>query len=488
MYCNSRRMLLAVLLSVSALTIEESVQGQNSVSASSRPAVTVLDSTKEQDGLKGSVRRVKTETAKIELKDGIPVEGPAQLVEVTTYGIKGNRIENTSYPIGGSLVGKEEYKYDERGNITGMTLRDESGGILSREAYSYEFDKFGNWTKMVTSLVVFENGELKREPVEVTYRTVTYYFDESIAKIVDAPNEPIASPIPEPAAFEIADVEILKVDLGTSSNGRFFASSLDLAGDPPALLTKRLNRKKGNAVSDLGNNQTDTLSQSNGSMVSSAGARGATSETPAPPASRNSLAAKSNAAEKALEASNIEGNSTAVVVPVTEPATTSNVTNQQRANDYYKAGRDRFEVGDLGAAVEAYLQSIKLEPKSAEVYLNLGHAYLRMEKDREAIKAFKESIKLNPTVAEAQYGLGFVCFRMGRFRDAATAFKSATSLNPQMAKAHYGLSLAYQELGDLNALLAEYRILERLDRSLAKKLAQTFPQYNFSCRFTNGCQ
>ena len=35
--------------------------------------------------------------------------------------------------------------------------------------------------------------------------------------------------------------------------------------------------------------------------------------------------------------------------------------------------------------------------------------------------------------------------------------------------------------------MEEYRILETLDRSLAKKLAQTFPQYNFSCRLVQGC-
>src|ERR671917_2628825 len=188
MNCIKGRIVPAVLVLGPVLTFTApTVPAQNSVTASARPAISVLDSTKEQDGLVGSVRRVKTETAKIELKDGRPVEGPTQLVEVTTYGIKGNRIENTSYPIGGGLVGKEEYKYDERGNITEMTVRNDRGSILSREAYTYEFDKFGNWTKMVTNLVVFENGELKREPVEVTYRTVTYYFDDTVAKIVEAP-------------------------------------------------------------------------------------------------------------------------------------------------------------------------------------------------------------------------------------------------------------------------------------------------------------
>jgi Flp pilus assembly protein TadD len=116
-----------------------------------------------------------------------------------------------------------------------------------------------------------------------------------------------------------------------------------------------------------------------------------------------------------------------------------------------------------------------------------GRDFLAQHKDREAIKAFKDSIKLNPNDAEAQYGLGFANFRIGRFRDAADAFKKASVLEPRMAKAHYGLGLAYQELGMDKQLIEEYRILENLDRTLAKKLAQTFPQYNFSCRVVQGC-
>jgi hypothetical protein len=56
-----------------------------------------------------------------------------------------------------------------------------------------------------------------------------------------------------------------------------------------------------------------------------------------------------------------------------------------------------------------------------------------------------------------------------------------------MAKAHYGLALAYQELGMHESLLQEYRVLETLDKSLAKKLVVTFPRFNFSCRLLRGC-
>ena len=62
-----------------------------------RPALQILDSTKEQDGLVGSVRRVKTEYSKITIKDGSPIEGPRQLLEVTTYGVK--ETELRTFPI-----------------------------------------------------------------------------------------------------------------------------------------------------------------------------------------------------------------------------------------------------------------------------------------------------------------------------------------------------------------------------------------------------
>jgi Flp pilus assembly protein TadD len=341
---------------------------------SNRPAITVLDSTKDQDGLVGSVRRVKTETAKVELKDGRAIEGLPQLVEITTYGIKGNRVENTSYPIEVGPVGKEEYKYDEHGNITEMTVRDDHGAIISREAYSYEFDKVGNWTKMVTNLVVFENGELKREPIEVTSRTITYYFDDTVAKIVEEPKIANAPTVPEPSTSDIQEQEVLEVSVGS-----VFIRSEDLAAEPPPLLKS-----------------------------------------------------------------------------VVKPAA------------------DKTDAANLISA-------------DAEAQLSLGHDYLKQGKDREAIKAFKESIKLNPNNAETYYGLGFSNFRLGKFREASDAFKKAADLSPTMAKAHYGLSLAYQELGMTSQLMQQYRILERLDKVLAKKLAQTFPQYNFSCRLTRGC-
>jgi TonB family protein len=143
---------------------------------------------REQDGLAGPVRRVKTETAKIAVKGGRPVEGPRVVLETTTYDQKGNRVDNAYFlNAGGSLTGREVYKYDARGNIMEMTLHDEGGSLIAKEVYTYEFDAVGNWVKMTTAVAVIEGGKVTFEPSEVTYRTISYYMDEAVMAKLSQP-------------------------------------------------------------------------------------------------------------------------------------------------------------------------------------------------------------------------------------------------------------------------------------------------------------
>ncbi len=468
MFCNSRRSKSAILVLGSVLTLAVSTHAQNSVS-SGQPAasVTILDSTKAQDGLIGSVRRVKVQTAKLELKEGRLIEGPGQMLEITTYDLRGNRIENVSYPVASSTVGKEEYRYDDKGNIVEMTQRGDDGSILAREAYDYEFDRFGNWTKLVTNLVTFEAGELKHEPVEVTYRTITYYFDDTIAKIVDPPSRPTVLPIPRSIELTVSSGDLLEIGSNILTSPDVTASSLDVVGAPPELPS--LPKGEKTALPKSRESEGDTNSERPKKGASSL-------NVPDKPLANSSTAASATAAEVAT-----------AEVPARKDTAPSDTSARKKAFDYYKAGRERFDSDDLKGAVDAYQQSISWEPQSAEVHLNLGLAYLKLKKDGDAVKAFKQALGLNPQMAEAQYGLGLVYFGARRNRDAADAFKQATLLRPDMAKAHYGLALAYQELGKQDALIQEYRTLETLDRGLAKRLSDTFPEFNLPCRVAPFC-
>lgn len=107
-------------------------------------------------------------------------------MELTTYDAEGAKVEGAYYLVqGSSLAGREEYEYDDKGNITRMTVRAADNTVLSKESYKYEFDEVGNWTKMIASTVVLDAGKVATKPKEVTYRSITYYFDKSIANIVE---------------------------------------------------------------------------------------------------------------------------------------------------------------------------------------------------------------------------------------------------------------------------------------------------------------
>jgi periplasmic protein TonB len=194
--------LLALLLAPAPDAFGAERAGRGASRFSTPPHALSAANDREQDGLNGPVRRVKTETAKISVKNGRPVEGPRAVLETISYDNKGTRVDSAYFlTAGGTLTGKEVYKYDDRGNMVEMTLHNEDGSLQAKETYSYEFDSVGNWVKMTTSVAVIEGGKLTFEPTEVTYRTIAYYLEEAmIARMSQPAGSPAAATPPAPNA------------------------------------------------------------------------------------------------------------------------------------------------------------------------------------------------------------------------------------------------------------------------------------------------
>ena len=153
------------------------------------------ESDRNRDGLIGPVRRVRTEVTKLITQDGKSVEGKHVILEIVSYDLKGNKIENQYFPIAGAtLTGKEVYKYDEKGNISEMTLLNSDGTLLSRETYKYEYDFAGNWNKMTTSVAMIDGRGVTFEPTEITYRSIMYYLDEAMVKMASPGPTPTSTP------------------------------------------------------------------------------------------------------------------------------------------------------------------------------------------------------------------------------------------------------------------------------------------------------
>ena len=164
--------------------------GQTNLSAKANSvqpaAVSGNESDRLRDGLQGPVRRIRTEVVKLSTASG-KEDGKRVVLETAEYDLKGSKTQNQYFPVAGStLTGRESYKYDDKGNISEMTLVNADGSLVSKEVYKYESDSLGNWVKMTTSVAVVENGKIAFEPTEVTYRTIFYYLDAAMmAKMVE---------------------------------------------------------------------------------------------------------------------------------------------------------------------------------------------------------------------------------------------------------------------------------------------------------------
>lgn len=190
-----------ITLSLLLFAASASAQTNVTAKAGNAPAVNApVETDRSRDGLIGPVRRVRTEVAKLVAPDGRQAESKHVLVELAAYDIKGNKIENQYFPIAGAtLTGKEVYKYDEKGNISEMTLLNADGSLLSKEVYKYEFDFLGNWNKMTTSVAVVDARGVTFEPTEITYRAIMYYLDENMLKTVTGAGT-TAAVAPQPTA------------------------------------------------------------------------------------------------------------------------------------------------------------------------------------------------------------------------------------------------------------------------------------------------
>ncbi len=362
-----------ILVFSSAFIMGISARAQSRLTSQSNPPVTFLDSTRKQDGLFGSVRRVRTQAAKLEMKKGSLTEGPLQLLEITAYNPAGKRVDNVYYPVTTSDVGKEEYKYDDSGNIVEMTLRNDEGSLLSKQKYEYEFDEFGNWTKMVASLVLFEDGDLKTEPVEVTYRALTYYFDDSVEKVISNSAKP-------DAAKQL-----------TNPDSRF--SPLAVSSAPESILGDRV-------AAQVNTASVTTLIPEAIEYYRLGHQRAEAGDL------RGAIEAFRKASELAPESAEVQ----------------------------LSLGRVYIKLKKDGEAIKALKRSISLDARPAEAHYDLGLAYFQTSRFKDAETAFKKATLLSPDMAKAHYGLALAYQELGNQDALIEEYRKLQSLNESLAK------------------------------------------------------
>ena len=107
---------------------------------------------------------------------------------------------------------------------------------------------------------------------------------------------------------------------------------------------------------------------------------------------------------------------------------------------YHKANRHR-------EAHDALNTAIKLKPDFAEAHFNLGRLLLEEKNLNGAIKAFQRSLALAPGDPAAHLSMGNTYKLMGEFDAAIEAFGEAIRLSPNMTEAYGNLAAMFMDKG-----------------------------------------
>jgi protein O-GlcNAc transferase len=126
------------------------------------------------------------------------------------------------------------------------------------------------------------------------------------------------------------------------------------------------------------------------------------------------------------------------------------------------------DLGNLGDAVAAASQAIRMKPDFAEAHSNLGLALKDQGKLDEAIAAFREAIRIKPALAEVHFNLGNALRDRGMADEAVAACRQATRANPSSAKGHCNLGVALSDQGKFEEAIAAYREAIRLEPDLVE--------------------
>lgn len=103
--------------------------------------------------------------------------------------------------------------------------------------------------------------------------------------------------------------------------------------------------------------------------------------------------------------------------------------------------------GKKAEAVKALQRAIRLAPKNAQYFANLGEIERRRGKLHEANAALRESLHLNPKNPQALNNLGILHYDREDYENAADCYRKALQINKAYPEAHNNLGNALKALG-----------------------------------------
>jgi tetratricopeptide (TPR) repeat protein len=122
---------------------------------------------------------------------------------------------------------------------------------------------------------------------------------------------------------------------------------------------------------------------------------------------------------------------------------------------------DLHQAGNIPAAIDAYRDYLKVDPKSVMARSNLGAALSRIGRYEEAIVEYKQALQLDPRNLPVRLNLGLAYFKTYQLSEAAAQFAAVAQQQPSNRQAVFLLADCRLRLGENKKVIELLSPLEK---------------------------
>jgi tetratricopeptide (TPR) repeat protein len=138
------------------------------------------------------------------------------------------------------------------------------------------------------------------------------------------------------------------------------------------------------------------------------------------------------------------------------------------AQALFGGGADALQNGRYPEAIGMFVDYLKLEPRNAKAWLNVGKAYLGQRQFREALGAFAQGLSQGSSAERAELLRGLLdggkqAFAGGKYDEAIRLLKEYLKHDKNELSAYLNLAKSYWESGEIAAALDNFRQVLKLD-------------------------
>jgi tetratricopeptide (TPR) repeat protein len=133
----------------------------------------------------------------------------------------------------------------------------------------------------------------------------------------------------------------------------------------------------------------------------------------------------------------------------------------QSVEDLYAEAKAAQARNDLNSAIAKYQQILRVAPRLAPAYNNLGMLYFRQREFGKAAEILEQGLKVDPSMQSASALLGLALYESGDYVKARPRLEAAVRANPNDNNARLFLVKDLTQLGDADAAANELQQLAK---------------------------